>query len=166
MAIEDCGIFIKRELESVGDEEVFERNIMKFEISETEMVSESGKYMIGSEMVTHNFEEKVDVDQIKSENVIDVYHEPKSEKSIGEITEGPQNSGNVFIKTEDETVIEKKKESFNEKKSSALCQKGFGIANDHIVKLEMVHTTERPNEHIHAGKKSFQCLKSMSKVIQ
>ncbi|XP_074042023.1 uncharacterized protein isoform X2 [Leptinotarsa decemlineata] len=92
MAIEDCGIFIKRELESVGDEEVFERNIMKFEISETEMVSESGKYMIGSEMVTHNFEEKVDMDQIKSEHVIDVYHEPKSEKSIGEITEGPQST--------------------------------------------------------------------------
>ncbi|XP_074033798.1 uncharacterized protein isoform X2 [Leptinotarsa decemlineata] len=86
MAIKDCGIFIKRELESVGDEEVFEKNI-KCEISETEMVSESGK----CEMITHNFAEKDDMDQIKSEPVIDVYHEPKSEKCLEEISEGPQS---------------------------------------------------------------------------
>nr|XP_023015522.1 uncharacterized protein LOC111505013 isoform X2 [Leptinotarsa decemlineata] len=87
----DCGRIIKGELESVGDEVVFETIFMKCETSETEMVGESGNYMFGSEMVTHNFEEKYDIDQIKSENVIDVYHEPKSEKCIENISEGSQN---------------------------------------------------------------------------
>ncbi|XP_074033845.1 uncharacterized protein isoform X3 [Leptinotarsa decemlineata] len=92
MAANDCGRIIKRELESLEDEVVFERNIMKCETSETEMVGESGKYdMFGSEMVTHYLEENCDIDQIKSENVIDVYHEPKSEKYGDEISEGPQN---------------------------------------------------------------------------
>ncbi|XP_074033748.1 uncharacterized protein [Leptinotarsa decemlineata] len=81
-------IQVKRELESVEDEVVFETDMK----CETEMVSESGKYdIIGIEMVTHNLEEKYDIDQIKSEDVIDVYHEPKSEKCIEEISEVPQN---------------------------------------------------------------------------
>ncbi|XP_074033725.1 uncharacterized protein isoform X3 [Leptinotarsa decemlineata] len=80
-------IQVKRELESAEDEVVFETDMK----CETEMVSESGKYnMIGIEIVTHNLEEKY-IDQIKSEGVIDVYHEPKSEKCIEEISEGPQN---------------------------------------------------------------------------
>ncbi|XP_074033860.1 uncharacterized protein isoform X3 [Leptinotarsa decemlineata] len=185
MASDDCGGIIKRELECVGDVVVIETNVMK---CETELVSESGKYdMFGTEMVTHNFEEKYDIDQIKSESV-DVYHEPKSEKCIEEMNEGPQNkflgiqgeemthdskptfcfttvSGNVFVETVDETVIEKK-ESFNEKKSSALCQKEFGTAKDHIVKpyqckicsksfISKSHLTL--HEKTHTGEKSFQC---------
>ncbi|XP_074033817.1 uncharacterized protein [Leptinotarsa decemlineata] len=78
-----------RELESLENDVVFGTNTMK---RETEMVGESGKYyMFGSEMVTHNLEEKYDIDQIKSENVIDVYYEPKSEKYGDEISESPQN---------------------------------------------------------------------------
>ncbi|XP_023024600.1 uncharacterized protein isoform X2 [Leptinotarsa decemlineata] len=81
-------IQVKRELESVKDEVVFETDMK----CETEMVSESGKCdMFGIEMVTHNLEEKYDIDQIRSEGVIDVYLEPKSEKCIEEISEGPQN---------------------------------------------------------------------------
>ncbi|XP_074042027.1 uncharacterized protein isoform X2 [Leptinotarsa decemlineata] len=76
MVADDCGRNIKRELESVGDEVIFETNIMKCEAGESEMVSGSGKY---------------DIDQIKSESVIDVYQEPKSEKCIEEISEGTQN---------------------------------------------------------------------------
>ncbi|XP_074033803.1 uncharacterized protein [Leptinotarsa decemlineata] len=87
-ATDDCERIIERKLEFVGDEVVFETNIK----CETEMVGESAKYeMSDSEIVTHNLEEKYDIDQIKSEHVIDVYHEPKSEKCIEEISEGPQN---------------------------------------------------------------------------
>ncbi|XP_074033833.1 uncharacterized protein isoform X2 [Leptinotarsa decemlineata] len=90
MATDDSEKIIKRELES--DKVIFETNIMKCETSETEMVRECGKYdMFGSEMVTQNFQEKCDIDQIKGENVIGVYHEPKSEKCIEDISEGPQN---------------------------------------------------------------------------
>ncbi|XP_074033831.1 uncharacterized protein isoform X2 [Leptinotarsa decemlineata] len=87
MATNDCGGIIKRELESVGDEVIFETSIMKCETGETEMVGDSGKYdMFGIEMVTH-LDEKY-IDQIKCESVID---EPKSEKCIEEISEGPHN---------------------------------------------------------------------------
>ncbi|XP_074033730.1 uncharacterized protein isoform X5 [Leptinotarsa decemlineata] len=83
-----CRRIIKRELEPDEDEVIFETNIMKCETNETEMVGESGQYMFGIEMVTHNLEEKYDIDQIKNESVID---EPKSEKCIEEISEGPHN---------------------------------------------------------------------------
>nr|XP_023028593.1 zinc finger protein 69-like [Leptinotarsa decemlineata] len=185
MTADDCGRKIKKQLESVGDEVVFETNIMKCETGETEMVGESEEYdMFGIEMVTHNLEEKYDIYQIKKEGVIDVYHEPKSVKCIEEIGEGPQNkfldiqgedmihdskpttdSGNVFAKIEDETINEKK-ECLNEKKSSALCQKGFGTANNHIVKPFQCKICSKSfiwksylkiHEKTHTEEKSFQC---------
>ncbi|XP_074033715.1 uncharacterized protein isoform X4 [Leptinotarsa decemlineata] len=69
MATDDCERIIKRELEYVGDEVVFETNIMK---CETEIVGESGQNMFG-------------------ESVIGIYLELKSEKCIEEISEDPQN---------------------------------------------------------------------------
>ncbi|XP_074042028.1 uncharacterized protein isoform X2 [Leptinotarsa decemlineata] len=99
MTTDDYGRIIKRELESVGNEMVLETNIMKCETSETEMVPES---MFGIEMGTHNLEEKYDIDQIKNESVMDVYHEPKSEKCVEEIGEGPQNKF-LYVQDEDMT---------------------------------------------------------------
>ncbi|XP_074033736.1 uncharacterized protein isoform X2 [Leptinotarsa decemlineata] len=103
MTADDCVRKIKKELESVGDEVVFETNIMKCETGETEIVGESEEYdMFGIEMVTHNLEEKYDIYHIKKEGVIDVYHKPKSEKCIEEIGEGPQNK---FLDIQGEDMI-------------------------------------------------------------
>nr|XP_023023170.1 uncharacterized protein LOC111511387 [Leptinotarsa decemlineata] len=128
MAADDCGRNIKRELESVGDEVIFETNIMKCETGETEMVGESGKYdMFGIEMVTNNLEEKYDIDQINCESVIE---ESKSEKCIEEISGGPLNE---FLDIQGEDMTHDSKPTTDFRSSTLLSCHSNVVSSANIV---------------------------------
>ncbi|XP_023028521.1 uncharacterized protein [Leptinotarsa decemlineata] len=81
------------------------------------------------------------------------------------------DTGNIFVETKKETFTVKKEEIFTENVPSAQDEMKFAVDSEHVVKHEMVPTTERNNEEynsaicsnsntsekLHSGEKPFQC---------